>query len=81
MNEEQLKLAIKHKLAMRYSVELVAFGRDIPTSVDRAFDLAEAMIERMDEELATLTAKANQADHQEDFIAWLTAALMKAERG
>ena len=67
MNEEQMiKLALKHKLAMAYSVELVSLGRDVPTIVDRSFDLAEDMIKRMDEELATLTAKTNQADHQED---------------
>ena len=81
MNEEQIKLALKHKLAMAYSVELVSLGRDVPTIVDRAFDLAETMIERMDKELTTLTAKTNQAEPYEEFMAWLMAALMKSERG
>ncbi len=64
MNEEQMiKLALKHKLAMAYSVELVSLGRDVPTIVDRSFDLAEDMIKRMGEELtALMSSKPNVKD-------------------
>ena len=81
MNEEQIKLALKHKLAMAYSVEMVSLGRDVPTIVDRAFDLAAAMIKRMDEELTALNAKADQPEPQEYFMAWLAATLAKSARG
>lgn len=81
MNEEQIKLALKHKLAVAYSVELVSLGREVPAIVDRAFDLAAAMIKRMDEELTALNAKADQPEPQEDLVNVLMAALMKSARG
>ena len=86
MNEEMIKLAIKHKLAMAYSVEMVNSRDHLPDTIpDKAFAMAAAMIKRMDEELTTLNAKATQAESQEDFVAWLeaalTAALAKSARG
>lgn len=83
MNEEQMiKLALKHKLAMAYSVEMVN-SRDHPpdTIPDKAFAMAAAMIKRMDEELAALNAKADQPEPQEDLVNVLMATLMKAARG
>ena len=78
MNEEQMiKLALKHKLAMAYSVELASI-RDVPIIVDRAFDLADAMIKRMDEELAALTpSKPNLKDAMDRDMFAILEALQK----
>lgn len=83
MNEEQMiKLALKHKLAMAYSIEMVNSRDHLPDTIpDKAFAMAAAMIKRMDEELAALNAKADQPEPQEDLVNVLMAALMKAARG
>lgn len=83
MNEEQMiKLALKHKLAMAYSVEMVNSRDHLPDTIpDKAFAMAAAMIKRMGEELAALNAKADQPEPQEDLVNVLMAALMKAARG
>lgn len=83
MNEEQMiKLALKHKLAIAYSVEMVNSRDHLPDTIpDKAFAMAEAMIKRMDEELAALNAKADQPEPQEDLVNVLMATLMKAARG
>lgn len=82
MNEEQIKLALKHKLAMAYSVEMVNSRDHLPDTIpDKAFAMAAAMIKRMDEELTALNAKTDQPEPQEDLVNVLMAALMKAARG
>lgn len=83
MNEEQMiKLALKHKLAIAYSVEMVNSRDHLPDTIpDKAFAMAAAMIKRMDEELAALNAKADQPEPQEDLVNVLMATLMKAARG
>lgn len=83
MNEEQMiKLALKHKLAMAYSVELLKIDElNLDTIPDKAFAMADAMIKRMDEELTALNTKADQPEPQEDLVNVLMAALMKSARG
>ena len=82
MERIEIKLALKHKLAMAYSVEMINSRDHLPDTIpDKAFAMAAAMIKRMDEELAALNAKANQPEPHEDFMAWLMEALMKSERG
>lgn len=82
MNEEQIKLTLKHKLAMAYSVKLLRIDElNLDTIPNKAFYLAEGMIKRIDEELTALNAKADQPEPQEDLVNVLMAALMKSARG
>lgn len=80
MNEERIKLALKHKLAMAYSVELAGRSElNLDAIPNKAFYLAEAMIQRIDKELSALMH--TQPEPQEDLVNVLMAALMKSARG
>lgn len=80
MNEEQMiKLALKHKLAMAYSVEMVNSRDHLPDTIpDKAFAMAAAMIKRMDEELTALTpSKPNLKDATDRDMFAILEALAK----
>lgn len=70
------KLALKHQLAMQYSIELMGLDVTNEEIVNRSFDLAQRMLDRAQFELNQQTRKEEKSEHEFDPIEHFINSLM-----